>query len=213
MDTVTKILRRGLMLVLSSPSGAGKSTISRRILDEDKNLTMSVSITTRSPRVSEIDGEHYHFCSIPDFKKMVRTGSLLEHAQVFGNYYGTPKDLVERELHAGRDVLFDIDWQGARQLRDNNYGDLVSIFILPPSYNALRARLRERRQDTDDIIAQRMSGAISEINHWAEYDYVIINDRLEDGIAKVRTILAAERLRRERQTGLSKFINTLLNKT
>lgn len=203
------IPRRGLMLVLSSPSGAGKTTISRLLLEEDPGLTLSVSVTTRSKRPDEVDRRDYLFLDDAAFEKMRAAGDLLEHARVFGNDYGTPRAPVEKALGAGRDVLFDIDWQGARQLKKKARKDLVSIFILPPSTDELHARLRRRAQDTDEVVAQRMSLAPGEIDHWAEFDYVVVNRDIEDSVASVRSILAAERLRRVRQVGLSDFIKRL----
>ncbi len=203
------IARRGLMLVLSSPSGAGKTTLSRRLLDADPTVELSVSVTTRRQRPSEIDGRDYHFVSRPQFDAMVKKGELLESAEVFGHCYGTPRAPVETALAQGRDVLFDIDWQGTQQLREKADRDLVSIFVLPPSVTALEQRLKSRAQDSDDVIRGRMAKAADEMSHWAEYDYVIINTDIELAFAEVRAILAAERLKRERQTGLSAFVRGL----
>ena len=197
------------MLVLSSPSGAGKTTISRLLLEEDPGLTLSISVTTRSKRPDELHRRDYLFLDAAAFEKMRAAGDLLEHAKVFGNDYGTPRAPVEKALDEGRDVLFDIDWQGARQLKKKARKDLVSIFILPPSTDELYARLRRRAQDTDEVVAQRMSEAPGEIDHWAEFDYVVVNRDIEESVASVRSILAAERLRRERQVGLSDFIKRL----
>ncbi len=205
----TTITRRGLMLVLSSPSGAGKTTISRALLQLDGGLTMSISATTRPPRPGEINGKDYIFLSHDDFDRMVRNSEFLEHAEVFGNFYGTPTAPVQTALAAGHDVLFDVDWQGTQQLRQNARADLVSIFILPPSHDELERRLHTRAQDSEEVVRNRMSKASAEMSHWAEYDYIIVNDVLETSIAKVEAILAAERLRRERQVGLPDFVHEL----
>jgi len=206
---VSGVARRGLMLVLSSPSGAGKTTLSRRLLKEDGRIALSVSVTTRPPRRGEIDGRDYHFIDRPRFDAMVARGELLEWAQVFGNCYGTPRAPVEAMLAKGDDVLFDIDWQGTQQLREKADRDLVSVFVLPPSIPDLEKRLRARAQDDDAVIRERMSKAADEMSHWAEYDYVVINREIEPAFAEVRSILAAERLKRERQTGLSSFVRDL----
>jgi guanylate kinase len=203
------IARRGLMLVLSSPSGAGKTTLSRKLLDADANVELSVSITTRQQRRGEVDGRDYHFIDRAHFDAMVKKGELLESAEVFGHCYGTPRAPVEAALARGRDVLFDIDWQGTQQLREKADRDLVSIFVLPPSIPALERRLTTRAQDTEDVIRVRMAKAADEMSHWAEYDYVVINRDLEHAFAEVRAILAAERLKRERQIGLSAFVRGL----
>jgi guanylate kinase len=203
------IARRGLMLVLSSPSGAGKTTLSRRLLDADPMVELSVSVTTRKQRPGEVDGRDYHFVARPQFDAMAQTGELLESAEVFGHCYGTPRAPVETALAQGRDVLFDIDWQGTQQLREKADRDLVSVFVLPPSIPALEERLKSRAQDSDDVIRGRMAKAADEMSHWAEYDYVIINSDIELAFAEVRAILAAERLKRERQTGLSAFVRGL----
>lgn len=204
-----QIRRRGLMLVLSSPSGAGKSTISRSLLDNDDNLTMSVSVTTRTPRDSEVDGVHYHFIEKPEFHNLVANDGLLEHAKVFDNYYGTPRLQVEEALKKGRDVLFDIDWQGTQQLSEKAPRDLVRVFIMPPSVAELERRLRSRAQDSDEVVRGRMAKALDEMSHWSEYDYVIVNDDLNRSISSARSILAAERLKRERQIGLADFTNDM----
>jgi guanylate kinase len=204
-----QIHRRGLMLVLSSPSGAGKTTISRRLLERDAALTLSISATTRRARPAESDGEDYHFISAPDFAAMVEEDAFLEHAQVFGHAYGTPRQAVEESLSAGRDVLFDIDWQGTQQLSERAPQDIVSIFILPPSTAELERRLYARAQDSEKVVHQRMAKAADEMSHWAEYHYIIINDEMERSLAEVEAILAAERLRRERRTGLSDFVERL----
>jgi guanylate kinase len=203
------IARRGLMLVLSSPSGAGKTTLSRRLLESDPKVQLSISVTTRARRNGEVDKRDYHFIDRARFDAMVRGGELLESAEVFGNHYGTPRQPVEAALAAGRDVLFDIDWQGTQQLREKADRDLVSIFVLPPSIPDLEQRLRSRAQDSDAVIRARMSKAADEMSHWAEYDYVVINRDIDQAFSDIRAILAAERLKRERQTGLSEFVRRL----
>ena len=203
------VARRGLMLVLSSPSGAGKTTLSRMLLKADRHIDLSVSVTTRPQRPGEVDGRDYHFIDMVRFESMVKTGKLLEWAEVFGHRYGTPRIPVEKALHAGRDVLFDIDWQGTQQLREKARDDLVSVFILPPSVTELRRRLERRAQDSRAIIAGRMAKAAGEMSHWPEYDYVIVNRDKKDAFAEVRAILAAERLKRERQIGLSALVRDL----
>ena len=204
-----EVVRRGLMLVLSSPSGAGKTTLSRMLLDRYSTIELSISVTTRKPRPGEVDGRDYHFIDSARFDAMVARGDLLEWAEVFGNRYGTPRVPVERVLAAGRDVLFDIDWQGTQQLREKGRADLVSVFVLPPSIPDLEARLHTRAQDSDDVIRARMSKAADEMSHWAEYDYVVINHDVRGAFEDVRAILAAERLKRERQIGLSAFVRSL----
>jgi len=206
---VSPMARRGLMLVLSSPSGAGKTTISRALLEDDTNLTMSVSVTTRAPRPGEKDGIDYHFIDRDRFDAMASDGELLEHAQVFDNGYGTPRAEVEQALAAGRDVLFDIDWQGTQQLKAEMRQDLVSVFILPPSTEELERRLRTRAQDSDETVRARMAKASDELSHWAEYDYIILNQVLESSVEQARTILFAERLKRDRQSGLHAFVEAL----
>ena len=201
--------RRGLMLVLSSPSGAGKTTLSRQLLESDSSIDMSVSVTTRPPRKGEEEGKDYFFVSSSMFEEMVKTGAFLEHASVFGNRYGTPKEPVMLALAKGNDVLFDIDWQGTQQLRQQAGDDLVSIFVLPPSHDELERRLRARAQDEEKVVAARMARANNEISHWAEYDYVVINDDLAAALAKIKTILAAERMKRGRQTGIPAFVGKL----
>lgn len=203
------IARRGLMLVLSSPSGAGKTSISRALLARDGNLSMSVSVTTRQKRPGEVAGRDYHFIDPERFGLMVNRGELLEHAKVFGNYYGTPRAPVEESLAAGHDVLFDIDWQGTQQLRESARDDLVAVFILPPSTRELEKRLKTRAQDSAKVVAERMAKAADEMSHWPEYDYVVVNDELEASVEAVVAILAAERLRRERQIGLGDFVKAL----
>ncbi|MCD2171862.1 guanylate kinase [Rhizobium sp. C4] len=204
------IERRGLMVVISSPSGAGKSTISRNLLESDRNLSLSVSVTTRAKRGSEIEGIHYHFKSQRDFELMRDGDALLEWASVHGNYYGTPRQEVEKAMADGRDMLFDIDWQGAQQLQDKMRGDVVSIFILPPSIAELRARLHRRAEDSEEVIATRLANAKAEIEHWHEYDYVVVNDDLERAFGSVKAIVEAERLRRDRRPGLFGFVQGLL---
>jgi guanylate kinase len=203
------VARRGLMLVLSSPSGAGKTTLSRMLLAGDPTIELSISVTTRPKRNGEVDKRDYHFIDRSRFDSMVRNNELLEWAEVFGNRYGTPRQPVEAALAAGRDILFDIDWQGTQQLREKADRDLVSIFVLPPSVPALEQRLRSRAQDSDAVIRARMGKAADEMSHWAEYDYVVINNSIDQAFADVRAILAAERLKRERQTGLSQFVRSL----
>lgn len=204
-----EVARRGLMLVLSSPSGAGKTTLSRLLLERYTSIELSISVTTRKPRPGEVEGRDYSFIDGARFDSMVASGDLLEWAEVFGNCYGTPRVPVERALAAGRDVLFDIDWQGTQQLREKGRADLVSVFVLPPSIADLEARLRTRAQDADDVIRARMSEAADEMSHWAEYDYVVINREVLRAFDDICAILAAERLRRERQTGLSTFVRAL----
>lgn len=201
--------RRGLLFVLSSPSGAGKSTISRMLLDAEEGLEQSVSATTRSIRPGEVDGKDYHFVDLDRFRSLVNAGEFLEWAHVFGNRYGTPRGPVEETLKAGRDVLFDIDWQGAQQLHQIAGGDVVRVFILPPSIAELERRLRARGTDSEEVIVGRMSRAAAEISHWDGYDYVLVNDDVQACFEKVRTILQAERLRRSRQTGIIGFIRGL----
>ncbi len=202
--------RRGLLIILSSPSGAGKSTLARRLMAWDPTIRFSVSATTRAPRAGEQDGREYYFKTRADFEAMIDAGEMLEHAEVFGNFYGSPKGPVEEALTHGRDMLFDIDWQGGQQVRNSSLGkDVVSIFVLPPSIAELEARLRGRAQDSDEVIAGRMRKSRDEISHWAEYDYVLINDDLERTDAVLRGIIASERMRRERQTGLNGFVRGL----
>jgi guanylate kinase len=203
------ITRRGLMLVLSSPSGAGKTSISRELLRLDANLAMSVSVTTRPKRPGEVEGVDYRFVDPTEFNLMLNRGELLEHAKVFGRYYGTPRAPVEDALAKGRDVLFDIDWQGTQQLAQNARSDLVSVFILPPSTAELERRLRTRAQDSDAVVAERMAKAADEMSHWREYDYIIVNRDLAESVSRVRAILSAERSRRDRQVGLADFVKRL----
>ena len=203
------ISRRGLMFVLSSPSGAGKTAIAGDLLEKDKQLTLSVSVTTRPMRPGETDGVDYSFVDEAEFERMVARDALLEHATVFGNNYGTPREPVEAALAAGRDILFDVDWQGAQELRNRIPHNQVSVFILPPSMAELERRLRERAQDSEEVVAGRMARASDEISHWGEYDYVVINDDLDETAARVWSILRAERQRRERQSGLVDFVKSL----
>jgi guanylate kinase len=209
IETKAEVARRGVMLVLSSPSGAGKTTLSRKLLENDADISLSVSVTTRPPRRGEVDGRDYHFINEARFQEMVRRGELLEWAKVFDYHYGTPKQPVDNVLAQGRDVLFDIDWQGTQQLREQAASDLVSVFVLPPSIPDLERRLQTRAQDSADVIHARMAKAADEMSHWAEYDYVVINNDIEIAFAEVRAILAAERLKRERQSGLSAFVRDL----
>jgi guanylate kinase len=204
-----EIGRRGLLLVLSSPSGAGKTTITRRLVERDGNLNVSVSATTRPPRANEVDGQDYYFVSDARFDQMVRESALLEHATVFGNRYGTPRAPVEAALGAGRDIVSDIDWQGTQQLAQSVRGDLVAVFVLPPSMEALEERLRRRAQDSDEVVRQRMAKSADEMSHWPEYDYVIVNRDLDASVDQAQAILTAERLKRERQVGLAEFVNRL----
>ena len=201
--------RRGLMLVLSSPSGAGKTTIARRLLAEDARLELSVSATTRQRRPGEVEGKDYHFVTTFDFQMMINDRALLEYAKVFDNYYGTPSAPVMNSLAKGRDMLFDIDWQGTQQLADARQEDLVSIFILPPSTRELEQRLLSRSQDSADVVAARMSKAADEISHYREYDYILVNHDIDVAVAQVKAILQAERLRRDRQLGLTNFVKKL----
>jgi guanylate kinase len=204
---ISRIRRRGLLLVLSSPSGAGKTTITRRLLEGDPNLVLSVSITTRAPRPSEIDGRDYWFIDRPRFDEMVAKDELLEHAIVFGNRYGTPRQPIESALTSGRDVITDIDWQGTQQLWETVRDDIVTVFVLPPDRLTLEKRLRTRAEDSDEAIAERMARASDEMSHWPEYDYVVVNDDLDQCVSEVAAILRAERSRRTRQIGLADFAN------
>ena len=204
------IARRGLMLVLSSPSGAGKSTIAQRLLREDRNLDLSVSVTTRAKRGNEIDGQDYHFISPARFAMMRDSGQFLEHAEVHGNHYATPLEPVQEAMANGRDMLFDIDWQGAAQMFEQARGDIASVFILPPSMRELAQRLQRRATDAPDVIERRLANARREIEEWRLYDYVVVNDDLERAFDQVQSILTAERLRRERRPGLVEFVNDLL---
>lgn len=203
------IARRGVMLVLASPSGAGKSSISRALFADDPNIALSVSVTTRARRTDEVDGTHYHFIDVPTFKRMQAEGDLLESAEVHGNFYGTPRSRVEERLAQGRDILFDIDYQGTLQLYEKCRTDMVTIFILPPSITELRKRLERRAQDSEGTIAKRLKNARIEMEHYDEYDYVIVNEDLEAATSRVRTILAAARLERRRQTNLEAVVGEL----
>ncbi|MBX3509088.1 MAG: guanylate kinase [Parvibaculum sp.] len=207
--TGIEIHRRGLMLVLSSPSGAGKTTLSRRLLESDTEIDMSVSATTRKPRPGEVNGKDYYFLSTEDFGIMRNRGEFLEHAKVFGNYYGTPRKPVEEALARGHDVLFDIDWQGTQQLDETAPEDLVKVFILPPSAQDLEKRLEKRAQDPADVVAARMAKASDEISHYQEYDYIIINENIDKAFMELQAILRAERLKRRRLTGLANFVKQL----
>lgn len=203
------IQRRGLMLVLSSPSGAGKTTLSRQLLDNDKQIQLSVSCTTRQKRPGERDGVDYRFVDTATFRGMIERKQFLEYAEVFGNYYGTPRGPVDDALNAGKDMLFDIDWQGTQQLKDKGRADLVTVFILPPSTRDLEKRLLTRAQDPKEIVAQRMAKAADEMSHWAEYDYVVVNSDIGTSLTNLKAILTAERLKRERQVGMSGFVKAL----
>lgn len=203
------IRRRGFLLVLSSPSGAGKTTIRRLLVERDPSLTLSVSVTTRPPRSGEIDGQHYFFIGQPQYEAMVRAGELLEHAVVFDHAYGTPRRPVEDAITTGRDIVTDIDWQGTQQLSEKLRDDLVTVFVLPPSMEALEARLKTRAQDSAATVAARMAKSAEEMSHWSEYDYVVVNRDLDASVAEVQAIVTAERLRRTRQIGLADFVNRL----
>ena len=205
------LARRGLLFILSSPSGAGKSTIARMLLEQDKHIASSVSVTTRPPRPGEIDGKDYHFIDEAEFHRLVEDNALLEWAKVFGHYYGTPKAQVKQGLREGQDFLFDIDWQGTQQLYQRAEGDVVRVFILPPSLEELHRRLRSRNTDSEEVIAGRMARAQDEISHWDGYDFVVINDNVENCFEKVRQILNSERMRRARQTGLIDYVRDLMN--
>ncbi|GAB5375066.1 MAG: guanylate kinase [Acuticoccus sp.] len=201
--------RRGLLLVLSSPSGAGKSTIARLLLEQDEGIALSVSVTTRARRPSEVEGVHYYFLSQGDFERMRTRGELLEYAEVHGNMYGTPRDKVEKALDEGRDMLFDIDWQGAEQMRAALAQDVVSVFVLPPSGGELGARLKRRAEDDAETIRKRLDNARDELSHFSDYDYVVVNDDLQAALAGVRAILTAERLRSSRRVGLDGFVSDI----
>lgn len=211
MTSTRNIERRGLLFVLSSPSGAGKTTLSKSLLASDDGIALSVSATTRSPRPGEVDGTDYHFVDADTFRLQRDRGDFLESAEVFGNYYGTPRAPVMASIEAGKDVLFDIDWQGKQQLEETARDDLVAVFILPPSRAALQERLKRRAQDTHEVVAQRMAMADDEISHYAEYDYVIVNDDIERAKTELSSILTAERLRRTRQTGLRRFVDQVIS--
>ena len=201
--------KKGVMLVLSSPSGAGKSSICKSLMNLDTNLSLSISTTTRKKRPNEKSGEDYIFVNTEEFKKMLSNNHFLEHASVFDNYYGTDKSLVENKINNGKDLIFDIDWQGAQQLREKMREDIVSIFILPPNKQELERRLKSRGQDSDEVVKKRMDGASAEITHWAEYDYVVINEDLNQSVNAVLGILKAERMKRTRQEGLVEFVRSI----
>lgn len=202
--------RRGILIILSSPSGAGKSTLSKRVLEDDPDVSFSISATTRSPRPGEVDGKDYYFKTRDEFLSLVDNGEMLEHAKVFGNLYGSPLGPVEAAISDGKDVLFDVDWQGGQQIRNSRLKEsVVSIFVLPPSIAELESRLRNRGQDSDEVIDGRMEQSQSEISHWAEYDYVLINDNVDMAEAKLQAILSAERLRRNRRPELVPFVSSL----
>ena len=207
----SRIKRRGLMLVISSPSGAGKSTLARNLLESDAGLELSVSVTTRARRASEIDGVHYQFIGQRDFERLRDTDALLEWAEVHGNFYATPREPAERAMSEGRDMLFDIDWQGALQLNEKMRADIVSIFILPPSMSELKARLKRRAEDSDATIETRIRNARVELEHWREYDYVVVNDDLNRAFGALKAIVTAERLKRDRRPGLFEFVSGLLD--
>jgi guanylate kinase len=207
--TKTEIARRGILLVLSSPSGAGKSTITRAMLAREPTLEFSVSVTTRRPRAGEVAGRHYHFIDRARFDAMVRDGALAEHASVFGHFYGTPRQPIDAALAAGRDMILDLDWQGTQQLKQALRDDVVSVFILPPDRATLETRLKSRAQDSHAVVRARMVKSTDEISHWPEYDYVVVNDELDESVSRVASILAAERVRRDRLLGLANFVNGL----
>jgi guanylate kinase len=211
MSSPRDIARRGIMLVVSSPSGAGKTTLTRNLLEQEENVSLSISVTTRPRRASEIDGVHYYFVSKRRFEAMRDSDELLEWAEVHGNYYGTPREPVEAALVSQRDILFDIDWQGTQQLYQRMRSDVVSVFVLPPSASELRARLERRAEDTDEIIARRLRNAAEEIPHWSEYDYVLVNRDLDKSFARLRAILTAERLKRVQMADLETFVGKLLS--
>jgi guanylate kinase len=204
------IRRRGIMLVLSSPSGAGKTTLTRNLLEQEENVSLSISVTTRARRPSEIEGVHYYFLSARRFETMRDSGELLEWAEVHGNFYGTPREPVEKALAEGSDVLFDIDWQGTRQLLEKMRDDVVTVFVLPPSAEELKARLERRAEDSKTIIAQRLHNALEEIAHWREYDYILVNRDLDKSFARLRAILTAERLKRVKMLDLKNFVEDIL---
>ncbi|TBA89528.1 guanylate kinase [Rhizobium ruizarguesonis] len=208
-----QIARRGLMLVISSPSGAGKSTIARTLLETDRQIGLSVSVTTRQRRPSEVEDVHYHFKSVREFERLRDSDALLEWAEVHGNFYGTPREPVEQAMAEGRDMLFDIDWQGAQQLQEKMSADVVSIFVLPPTMTELQSRLHRRAEDSEEVIQTRLANSRAEIAHWREYDYVIINDDLNAAFDAVQSIVKAERLRRDRRHGMFDFVRELLEET
>ncbi|OWV67798.1 guanylate kinase [Rhizobium sp. R634] len=208
-----QIARRGLMLVISSPSGAGKSTIARTLLEQDRQIGLSVSVTTRQRRPSEVEDVHYHFKSVREFERLRDSDALLEWAEVHGNFYGTPREPVEQAMAEGRDMLFDIDWQGAQQLQEKMSADVVSIFVLPPTMTELQSRLHRRAEDSEEVIQTRLANSRAEIAHWREYDYVIVNDDLNAAFDAVQSIVKAERLRRDRRHGMFDFVRGLLEET
>jgi len=210
MTVNAEIARRGLLLIVSSPSGAGKTTLTRLLLEQEEKVNLSISVTTRPRRTSEVDGVHYHFVSRRRFEAMREGGELLEWAEVHGNFYGTPREPVEAALNEGRDVLFDIDWQGTLQLYETMRADVVSVFVLPPTAEELKARLERRAEDTPDIIARRLKNAAEEIPHWQEYDYVLVNRDLSDSLSRLRSILTAERLKRVHKDDIEAFVDTVL---
>ncbi|MDR3372318.1 MAG: guanylate kinase [Ancalomicrobiaceae bacterium] len=212
-QSTIRLARRGVMLVLSSPSGAGKGTLSRALLESDRDIDLSISVTTRGRRPSEVDGVHYHFITVPRFEAMKTGAELLESAEVHGNFYGTPVEPVERAIAAGRDVLFDIDWQGAVQVRDRMPEDTVSIFILPPSMGELRQRLLRRAEDASDVIEKRLHNAKYEMRQWTRFDYIVVNDDLNRAFSDVKAILQAERLKRVRRIGAGEFVEGLIAST
>jgi len=205
------IARRGIMLIVSSPSGAGKTTLTRNLLEQEENVSLSISVTTRERRASEIDGVHYHFISRRQFEIMRDGGELLECAEVHNNYYGTPREPVERALEEGRDILFDIDWQGTQQLYERMRADVVSVFVLPPTAEELKARLERRAEDSAEIITRRLRNAADEIPHWGEYDYVLVNRDLDKSFTRLRGILTAERLKRVQKADIQEFVDNLLS--
>ena len=211
MSQPSEIARRGIMLVVSSPSGAGKTTLTRNLLEQEENVSLSVSVTTREKRLSEIDGVHYQFISKRRFEAMRDSDELLEWAEVHGNYYGTPREPVEKALAAGHDMLFDIDWQGTQQLYAKMRADVVSVFVLPPSAGELKSRLERRAEDSGDTIKRRLRNAAQEIPHWNEYDYVLVNRDLDRSFARLRAILTAERLKRVQKPDIEKFVHALLS--
>jgi len=211
MSASAHIARRGIMLVVSSPSGAGKTTLTRNLLEQEQGVSLSISVTTRARRASEIDGVHYHFISKRRFEAMRDAAELLEWAQVHGNFYGTPREPVDTAISIGRDVLFDIDWQGTQQLYEKMRPDVVSVFVLPPSAAELKVRLERRAEDSEDVIAKRLRNAAEEIPHWVEYDYVLVNRDLDKSFARLRAILTAERLKRVERPHLEKFVARLLS--
>ncbi len=206
---MAEIRRRGFILVLSSPSGAGKTTLTRALMTTDPTLALSVSVTTRPRRPNEIDGVHYHFIDRARFDHLAATGELLEHATVFGNSYGTPRAPIETALAAGREVIGDVDWQGTQQLKETVERDLVTVFVLPPAVAELERRLRQRNQDSPEVVRERMAKALDEMNHWSEYDYVLVNHEIGDSVATLRAIMRAERAKRVRQIGLADFVREI----